>query len=158
MVEEEWRYRTGQCTVPPDALEITDNLFTAEVRDGGRGCGTLYIDTVQILYMYMYVCECVYMYIVYVFSTCTCIYDVCVHFTKIHFSCTHCSHTHMHTHMHAYHTHMHAHIYTTHTCIHTQCLKFYRSKWHSVNYKFSRFSSGLGKLIRYCVTRTVSYT
>ena len=48
----------GQGTVPPDTLESTDNLFTAEVRYGGRGCGTLCSDTctctglIHALYIY----------------------------------------------------------------------------------------------------------
>ena len=40
VLEEEWRYRTEQCTVPPGALENSLSLFTAEVRrEGGRRNG-----------------------------------------------------------------------------------------------------------------------
>ena len=37
VVEEEWKYRTENCTVPSGALEKTENLFTAEVRGWGGG-------------------------------------------------------------------------------------------------------------------------
>ena len=35
MLDEEWRYRTEQCTVPPGVLGKTHRLFTAEVSGGG---------------------------------------------------------------------------------------------------------------------------
>lgn len=37
MVDEEWKYRTETCTVPPGAVRRADNLFTAEVRGGREG-------------------------------------------------------------------------------------------------------------------------
>ena len=41
-MQEDWKYRTEQCTVPSGALDKTDRLFTAEVMEreergeGGR--------------------------------------------------------------------------------------------------------------------------
>ena len=37
MVDEEWKYRTETCTVPPGSVGRAGDLFTAEVRGGGRG-------------------------------------------------------------------------------------------------------------------------
>ena len=87
-MQEDWKYRTEQCTVPSGALDKTDRLFTAEVtereeRERRERRGRKIIAG---------------------------------------------AHAHTHT--------------------HTQCLKFFQSKWHIVNFKFSEFSASFGKLLR----------
>ena len=81
VMQEDWKYRTELCTVPPGALDMADRLFTAEVTE--RGERKKREERERRL---------------------------------------------LHT--------------------HTQCLRFFQSKWHIVNFKFSEFSASFGKLLR----------